>query len=256
MSTRGPIFASANSVLGAHAPRNYQDAFGHAGSSGHVTASSEGHMLLFDMHRYIAAAGPGRIIVNAQKKQVFFSQGTAADCVFYLLRGNVRIAVMSGAGKKATVRLVGPGEFFGEQAMAAKPELRTTTAMATTDSVALRIDRTEFLRLARQEPSFSFLFASSLISSNMRYQADLADQMCNTADKRLARLLLRLAESNSAEEDCALIPDLSQATLANMIGSTRPRVNGFLNRFRKLGLMECDPRMRVYKSRLSAFLRA
>lgn len=209
----------------------------------------------FEVEAYLASAGTGRKTVALKKEQAFFSQGDAADCVFYLQKGRARISVLSAAGKEATIRLVSAGDFFGEKAMEAEPGLRVTTATAMTDCAALRITREEFLRVMHEEESFSYLFSSFLLACSMRTQADLIDQLFNRAEKRLARLLLLLAEYSQPGEEEALIPEISQEDLANMIGSTRPRVNAFMNRFRKLGYIEYDSRIRVHKSLLNVFLR-
>jgi CRP/FNR family transcriptional regulator, cyclic AMP receptor protein len=209
----------------------------------------------FDVNAYLGHAGPGRTIVQLQATQVFFYQGDSADCVFYLQRGRVKISVASAAGKEATIRLVPAGSFFGEKAMAAEPGRRVTIATALTACTALRIARPEFLRVMQGEPTFSNLFSSFLLACNLKVQADLVDQLFNRAEKRLARLLLLMAEYGPPEEEKTLIPPISQEALASMIGSTRPRVNAFMNRFRKLGFIEYDSRIRVHKSLLNVFLR-
>ena len=209
----------------------------------------------FDVDAFLTNAGPGRKIVQLNSSQVFFSQGDPADCVFYLHKGRVKISVLSSAGKEATIRLVAANNFFGEKAMAAEPGLRVTTATAVTACTALRIERPEFLRVMREEQSFSSLFSSFLLDCNLRTQADLVDQLFNRAEKRLARILLLLAEYSQPGEENALIQPISQEALASMIRSTRPRVNAFLSRFRKLGFIEYNSRIRVHKSLLSVFLR-
>jgi CRP/FNR family cyclic AMP-dependent transcriptional regulator len=209
----------------------------------------------FDVDAFLANAGPGRRIVHLNAAQVFFSQGDPADCVFYLQKGRVKISVTSAAGKEATIRLVSAGDFFGEKAMAAQPGLRVTAATAMTACTALRIARPEFLRVMREEHSFSNLFSSFLLACSLRVQADLVDQLFNRAEKRLARLLLLLAEYSHTDADETLLPPISQEALAHMIRSTRPRVNEFMNRFRKLGFIEYDNRIRVHKSLLNVFLR-
>jgi CRP/FNR family cyclic AMP-dependent transcriptional regulator len=209
----------------------------------------------FDVDAFLTNAGPGRKIVQLRAAQAFFSQGDPADSVFYLQKGRVKISVASADGKEATIRLVLAGDFFGEKAMAAEPGLRVTTATAMTACTALKIARPEFLRIMREEQSFSNLFSSFLLACSLKAQADLVDQLFNRAEKRLARLLLLLAEYSQPEEEETLIPPISQEALASMIGSTRPRVNGFMNRFRKLGFIEYDNRIRVHKSLLTVFLR-
>lgn len=209
----------------------------------------------FDVDEFLANAGPGRRIVQLKRAEAFFSQGDPADCVFYLQKGRVKISIASGAGKEATIRLVSGGDFFGEKAMAADPGQRLTTATAMTACTALRISRPEFLRVMREEQSFSYLFSSFLLACSLRTQADLVDQLFNPAEKRLARVLLLLAEYSQPGEEDTLIQPISQEALANMIGSTRPRVNAFMSRFRKLGFIEYNTRIRVHKSLLNVFLR-
>jgi len=209
----------------------------------------------FDVEAFLAGSGAGRKIVQLQAGEHYFNQGDPANCVFYLQKGRVKISVVSAEGKEATIRLVSAGDFFGERAMSAEPGLRVTTATAMTGCVALRIARPEFLQLMREEPSFSYLFSSFLLTCSMKAQADLVDQLFNRAEKRLARVLLLLAEYSQPDADSTLIPQISQEALASMIGSTRPRVNAFMNRFRKLGFIEYNHRIRVHKSLLNVFLR-
>ena len=209
----------------------------------------------FDVGAFLTNAGPGRRIVQLSAVEDFFSQGDPADCVFYLHRGRVKISVASAAGREATIRLVSSGDFFGEKAMADEPGQRVTTATAISSCTALRIARPEFLRVMHEEQSFSNLFSSFLLACSLKVQADLVDQLFNRAEKRLARLLLLLAEFGAPDEEEALIPPIAQEALAQMIGSTRPRVNAFMNRFRKLGFIEYDSRIRVHKSLLTVFLR-
>jgi CRP-like cAMP-binding protein len=187
--------------------------------------------------------------------QTFFSQGDPADCVYFLQEGRVKISAISAAGKKATIRLVSAGEFFGEKAIAPEPGLRVTTATAMTACAALRVARPEFLRLMREESVFSNSFSSFLLACNLRVQADLVDQLFNRIEKRLARILLLMAEYSHPGDGDPLIPQISQEALANMIGSSRPRVNTFMNRFRKLGFIEYNSHIRVHKSLLNVFLR-
>jgi CRP/FNR family transcriptional regulator, cyclic AMP receptor protein len=209
----------------------------------------------FDVDAYLASSGPGRRVVVLKRGAVFFSQGDPADCVYYLQKGRAKISVVSAAGKEATIRLVAAGDFFGEKAMEPNPGQRITRASAIAECTALRIARNEFLRVMHEERTFSYCFSSFLLACSMKAQADLLDQLFNRTEKRLARLLLTLAESSRAGEDDTLIPPISQEALASMIGSTRPRVNAFMNRFRKLGFVEYDSRIRVHKSLLNVFLR-
>jgi CRP/FNR family transcriptional regulator, cyclic AMP receptor protein len=174
----------------------------------------------FNVDEFLANAGPGRKIVQLNRTQVFFSQGDAADCVFFLRKGRVKISVTSSAGREATIRLVSANDFFGERAMAAEPRLRVTTATAMTGCTALRIARPEFLRVMQEERSFSYLFSSFLLACGMRTQADLVDQLFNRAEKRLARVLLLLAEYSQPGEEETLISPVSQEARTSMIGST------------------------------------
>ncbi len=209
----------------------------------------------FDVEAFLANTDYERTILQLKGVQVFFSQGDPADCVYYLQDGRVKISMVSAIGKKATIRLVSAGEFFGEKAIAPEPGLRVTTATALTACTALQIARPEFLRLMREEPSFSSSFSSFLLTCNLRAQADLVDQLFNRAEKRLARILLLMAEHSNPEDGDPLIPQISQEALANMIGSSRPRVNAFMTRFRKLGFIDYDNQIRVHKSLLNVFLR-
>jgi len=208
-----------------------------------------------DVGAFLAKAGFERTKTNLTGTQVIFSQGDPADCVYYLQEGRVKISAVSPTGKKVTIRLVSAGEFFGEKAIASEPGLRVTTATAMTACTALRIARPEFLRLMQEEPSFSNSFSSFLLACNLRVQADLTSQLFNRVEKRLARILLLMAEYSHPEDGNPLIPQISQEALANMIGSSRPRVNTFMNRFRKLGFIEYNSRIRVHKSLLNVFLR-
>jgi CRP/FNR family transcriptional regulator, cyclic AMP receptor protein len=209
----------------------------------------------FDIDAYLATSGVGRKTVRWKKGDVIFVQGDAADCIYYLHKGRVKISVISAEGREATIRLVSAGDFFGEKAMEPTLTQRVTRATAIGECNALRITRAEFIRVMREEQVFSYKFSSFLLACTMRTQADLVDQLFNRAEKRLARLLLLLAESTRPGEDDTLIPQISQEALASMIGSTRPRVNIFMNRFRKLGFVEYDSRIRVHKSLLNVFLR-
>lgn len=209
----------------------------------------------FDVDAFLSSAGPGRKIVTLKAKQVFFSQGDSAESIFYMQRGRIKISVASASGKEAAIRLVSNGEFFGEDAMANEEHLYGTTATAMIDCIALRIARAEFLRVMREEPRFSNLFSLFLLACSLRLQADLVDQLFNGAERRLARLLLLLAGPETPGEENTLIPSISQETLAQMIGSTRPRVNVFMNRFRDLGMIQYNGRIRVHRPLLSVFLR-
>jgi CRP-like cAMP-binding protein len=187
-------------------------------------------------------------------KQSFFSQGELADCIFYLQKGTAKITVVSQAGKEATITLLGAGDFLGEEALVAMPGQRLATATAATACTALKIGREEMVRVLHEEHSFSDLFLKFLLARSMRIQADLVDQLFNSSEKRLARILLLMAEFGRPGQPEMLIPKISQETLAEMIGTTRSRVSFFMNRFRKLGFIDYNGRIRVHKSLLNVVL--
>jgi len=208
----------------------------------------------FDAQAFLANAGLGRRIVQLAPKQTFFSQGDPADSIFYLQMGRARVTTVSQAGKEATITLLSDGDFVGEEALAALSGLRLTTAIAVTACTALKITRDEMIRVMHEEHDFSDLFLKFLLARSMRIQADLVDQLFNSSEKRLARILLLMAEFGKPGEPEPLIPKISQETLAEMIGTTRSRVSFFMNRFRKLGFVEYDGRIRVHKSLLNVVL--
>ncbi len=208
----------------------------------------------FDTAGFLATAGLGRKIVELEPKQPFFSQGDPADSVFYLQRGRAKVSVVSTAGKEATITLVSAGEFVGEGALAAVPGQRLSTATALTHCSALRIGREEMARAMHAEPEFADLFFKYLLARSMRTQADLVDQLFNSSEKRLARILLLMAEFAKPGEAETLIPKITQETLAEMIGTTRSRVSFFMNRFRKHGFIEYKDRIHVHRSLLNVVL--
>ena len=208
----------------------------------------------FDAAAFLANAGLGRRIVRLAPKMAFFSQGDPADSVFYLQKGNAKVTVVSQAGKEATIMLVSEGDFVGEEALAAVAGLRLATATAVTACTALKIGREEMVRVMHEEHTFSDLFLKFLLEHSMRIQADLVDQLFNSSEKRLARILLLMAEFGREGEPEPFIPQISQETLAEMIGTTRSRVSFFMNRFRKLGFIEYNGRIRVHKSLLNVIL--
>lgn len=207
----------------------------------------------FDTAAFLASAGLGRRIVQLKPKETFFSQGEHADSVFYLQTGRGKLTVVSSAGKEATITLLTAGDFVGEEALAGAG-LRLATATAITGCTALKIGREEMNRVMHEEHEFSDLFLKFLLARSMRIQADLVDQLFNSSEKRLARILLLMAEFGKPGEPEMLLPKISQQTLAEMIGTTRSRVSFFMNRFRSLGFIEYDGRIRVNKSLLSVIL--
>ena len=208
----------------------------------------------FDAQTFLASAGLGRRIVQLAPKETFFSQGDPADSIFYLQKGRAKVTIVSQAGKEATITLLSAGDFVGEEALAALSGLRLTTAIAVTACTALKITREEMIRVMHEEHDFSDLFLKFLLARSMRIQADLVDQLFNSSEKRLARILLLMAEFGKPGEPEPLIPKISQETLAEMIGTTRSRVSFFMNRFRKLGFIEYDGRIRIHKSLLNVIL--
>lgn len=203
---------------------------------------------VFDAVAYLATAGPGRRFIQLAPRQTMFLQGDPADSVFYLQRGRAKITVVSSAGKEATITLLSPGEFMGESALAELPSLRRCTATALTACTVLKIKREEMIRVIREEHTFSEMFVKFLLGRCLRTQADLIDQLFNSCEKRLARILLLMAEFGEQGETKAVIPKISQETLAEMIGATRSRVSFFMNRFRKQGFIEYNGRIHVHSS--------
>jgi CRP/FNR family transcriptional regulator, cyclic AMP receptor protein len=208
----------------------------------------------FDAAIFLANAGLGRRIVHVKPKQVFFSQGNTADSIFYLQKGRAKLTVVSKNGKEATIALLSIGDFVGEESLAGVVGPRLTTATAITACTALKIEREEMSRVMHEEHTFSDLFVKFLLARSMRTQADLIDQLFNSSEKRLARVLLLMAEFGKPGEPETLIPTITQETLAEMIGTTRSRVSFFMNRFRKLGFIEYNGRIRVHKSLLNVIL--
>ena len=208
----------------------------------------------FDPAAFLKGAGLGRRIVRLSPKQRFFSQGEPSDFIFYLQKGRAKVTVVSPAGKEATIALVAAGDFVGEESLASVSGLRLATATATTACIALKIEREEMIRAMHEEHGLSDIFLKFLLARSMRIQADLVDQLFNSSEKRLARILLLMAEFGQPGDPERLIPKISQETLAEMIGTTRSRVNFFMNRFRKLGFIEYNGGIRVHKSLLNIVL--
>jgi CRP-like cAMP-binding protein len=208
----------------------------------------------FDMTTFLAAAGLGRNLARLAPKQTFFAQGANANCCYYLQTGRAKLTVVSDRGKEATITLLGPGDFIGEEAIAGVPGLRMATATAITSCVAIKIERGEMIRIMHNQPGFSDIFLSFLLARGMRTQADLVDQLFNNSEKRLARILLLMAEFGQPGEPESLIPKITQETLAEMIGTTRSRVSFFMNKFRQHGFIDYNGRIRVHKSLLNVIL--
>jgi len=203
---------------------------------------------------FLASAGAGRTIVDLKKGQRIFSQGDAANAVFYVQTGKIKLTVISKRGKEATIALLGAGNFLGEECIAAMQMQRVATATALTPSSLLRIERTEMVRVLHQEQLFSEVFVAYLLARNARVQEDLVDQLFNSSEKRLARALLLLAQFGKEGKPEKVIPKISQETLADMIGTTRSRVSFFMNRFRKLGFIEYNGHLSIHSSLLNVIL--
>jgi len=208
----------------------------------------------FDAAAFLASAGLGREIIKLARKETFFSQGDPADAVFYLQEGRAKVTVVSPGGKEATIRLVDAGDFVGEEALAGAVGLRLSAATAITPCTALKIGRDRMVRVMHEEHELSELVMKFLLENSMRIQADLVDQLFNSSEKRLARVLLLMAEFGKPGEPDQFIPKISQETLAEMVGTTRSRVSFFKNRFRKLGFIEYNGRIKIHKSLLNVVL--
>lgn len=208
----------------------------------------------FDPASFLANAGLGRRMINIRATQTFFTQGDRADSVFYLQTGNAKLTVVSHEGKEAVITFLSAGDFVGEESLATVPGLRLATATAVNPCTALQIKREEMIHEMHREPNFADIFLKFLLTRSMRIQADLVDQLFNSSEKRLARILLLMAELGKPGERETYIPQITQETLAEMIGTTRSRVSFFMNRFRKLGFIDYNGRIQVHKSLLNVVL--
>jgi CRP/FNR family transcriptional regulator, cyclic AMP receptor protein len=206
----------------------------------------------FDVEAFLESAGPARKVLKYRAGQPVFSQGDPASDIRYLQKGAIKLSVLSQIGKEAVIAMLGPGDFFGEGALAGQP-LRIGTATAMTTCSVLVIDKDAVTRLLRDEPTFSNRFLSYMLTRNIRIEADLVDQLFNSSEKRLARTLLLMARYGDSNPH-RVLPKISQETLAEMIGSTRTRVNYFMNKFRKLGFIEYNGVLKVNSSLLTVVL--
>jgi CRP-like cAMP-binding protein len=207
----------------------------------------------FDLDLLSSVGLVGRTI-ELKPKECFFAQGYPADDVFCIKQGRVKVSVVSPNGKQAVIALLSPGDFFGEESLASAPGQRKASTTAVCNCTALKFKRVEMLRAMHQRPDFCDQFLSYLLARNMRFQDDLVDHLFNPGERRLARVLLLMAESGRPDETRTLIPPISQETLAEMIGTTRSRVSFFMNRFRNLGLIDYKSRIQVHKPQLQAVL--
>jgi len=207
----------------------------------------------FDARTFLTKAGTGRSVSAYRKKHVIFAQGDPADAVFYLERGQVKLTVLSKGGKAAVVALLGPGDFFGEGCLAGQP-VRMASASAMTDVSLVRIARQAMIGLLHERSPFAERFMAHLLARNVRFEEDLVDQLFNSSEKRLARVLLLLARFGKEGKTEPVIPKISQEVLAEMVGTTRPRISGFMNKFRKLGFIDYNAGLHIHSSLLNVLL--
>jgi CRP/FNR family cyclic AMP-dependent transcriptional regulator len=207
----------------------------------------------FDPHAFLATIGEGRKVALFSKKQTIFAQGDPSDGVFYIRTGKVKLSVVSKTGKEATIGILGEGDFFGESSLAGQ-EFRMNSATAMTDCVLLEIEKKVMMDALHREHKFSDMFVTYLLARNIRYQEDLVDQLFNSSEKRLARVLLLLAHFGKEGKPETVVPKVSQEMLAEMVGTTRPRVSFFMNRFRKLGFIDYNGGLQVHSSLLNIVL--
>jgi CRP/FNR family cyclic AMP-dependent transcriptional regulator len=209
--------------------------------------------LPFDPKLFLAKVGEGRTIAEYSKDRKIFSQGDPANTVFYIQKGKVKLTVVSNAGKEAVIAILGAGDFIGEGCLTTQP-LRMATATAMSDCSIVRLEKAAMIRVLHKEPAFSEMFLAYVLSRNMRIEEDLVDQLFNSSEKRLARILLLLSHFGKEGKPEPVIAKISQETLAEMIGTTRSRVSFFMNRFRKMGFIEYNGGMHVHSSLLNVVL--
>lgn len=207
----------------------------------------------FDPEIYLAKAGVGRTMSKVKKNEVIFTQGTAADSVFYIQKGKVKVTVVSGQGKEAVVAMLDAGEFCGEGCLTGQP-LRMATASAINDCAVMRIEKAAMIHVIQSEPSFAKFFVEYLLARTVRVEEDLVDQLFNSSEKRLARALLLLANFGKEGRPEPILTKITQETLAEMIGTTRSRVSFFMNKFRKLGLVSYNGHIEVHSALLNVVL--
>lgn len=212
------------------------------------------HASGFDVSAFLSTRGSGRRILHIMPKQPFFSQGERADSIFYINKGSAKLTVVSQKGKEATIILLGAGDFVGEESLTGLAGRRLSTATAITACTALQIEKAELVRVLHEECAFAEFFLAFMLARSMRTQADLVDQLFNSSEKRLARILLLMADFGKTGNPETLIPKISQETLAEMVGTTRSRVSFFMNRFRHHGFIAYDRRIKVHRSLLTLVL--
>jgi CRP-like cAMP-binding protein len=208
----------------------------------------------FDPQAFLQQIGEGRTLLGFRKKQVIFTQGDPAESVYFIQKGKIRLSVVSKTGKEATLALLGPSDFVGEECIAAAQPLRFTSATAISDGHMLEIEKRTVVNLLKTEHSFSEMFVSFLLARNAHYQEDLTDQLFNSSEKRLARVLLQLAQFGKDGVPETVVPKITQTMLAEMVGTTRARVSFFMNRFRKMGFIQYNGELQVHSSLLNVIL--
>jgi CRP/FNR family cyclic AMP-dependent transcriptional regulator len=208
---------------------------------------------VFDPKAFLAQADGGRTISKYRKDQIVFSQGEAADAVFYIQQGKIKITVLSEQGKEAVVAILGTGDFFGEGCLAGQL-LRMASTTTMMECEIMRLEKAAIIRVLHEEPAFSEMFMSHLLTRNIRVEADLVDQLFNSSEKRLARALLLLANFGKEGKPEPVVAKISQETLAEMIGTTRSRVSSFMNKFRQLGFIDYNGKLEVHSSLLNVVL--
>ena len=216
-------------------------------------ATSKQKLSKFDSQTFLSTIDRGRKIEAVAKKQTIFVQGDPSDAVFHIQKGKVKLSVVSQTGKEATIAILNEGEFFGESCLTGQP-LRLSSATAMTDCSVMRIEKKAMMEVLHREHSFSDMFVAYLLTRNIRYEEDLVDQLFNSSEKRLARVLLLLAHFGKEGKPEVAIPKISQETLAEMVGTTRSRVSYFMNRFRKLGFIRYNGELEVHSSLLNIVL--
>jgi len=208
----------------------------------------------FDPAKFLETAGRGRTISTYPKKEIIFAHGDEADAVFYIRKGKVKVTVASAQGKEVVVAILGVDEFLGEGCMIGRPR-RLATARAMTECVVMRVEKSEITKLIRDEPAFSSMFITHILARSARVEEDLIDQLFNSTEKRLARVLLLLANFGKDARPEPILAEIKHDTLAEMVGTTRARVNHFMNKFRDLGFIDYNGRLEVHSSLLSVMLR-
>jgi len=207
----------------------------------------------FDPIEFLETTAQGRIVSTHRKKQIIFAQGDAADSVIYIKKGKVKVTVVSKQGKEAVVAILGADEFLGEGCLIGQPK-RLATAAAMTDCITMRVEKAEIVQVLQDEPAFSTMFIAHILTRSARVEEDLVDQLFNSTEKRLARVLLLLANFGKEGRPEPIVAKISQETLAEMIGTTRSRVSHFMNKFRKMGFIDYNGHLEVHSSLLSVVL--